>query len=40
MYQVLLLSDTNDFFKIVNENLKARDVDGNCFWISPFYFYC
>ena len=29
------LSNTNDFFKIENEVLKARDVDGNCFWISP-----
>ena len=29
------LSDANDYFKVVNEKLEAKDVDGNCIWYSP-----
>ena len=29
------LSNTNDWFKVKNEKLEARDVDGNCIWYSP-----
>ena len=29
------LSNNDDYFKVVNERLEARDVDGNCIWYSP-----
>ena len=29
------LSNTNDYFKVNNEKLEARDVDGICYWYSP-----
>ena len=29
------LSNTNDYFKVNNEKLEARDVDGTCYWYSP-----
>ena len=29
------LSDASDYFKVVNEKLEAKDVDGNCIWYSP-----
>ena len=29
------LSDANDYFKVVNGELEAKDVDGNCIWYSP-----
>ena len=29
------LSDANDYFKVVNQKLEAKDVDGNCIWYSP-----
>ena len=29
------LSNNDDYFKVVNERLEAKDVDGNCIWYSP-----
>ena len=29
------LSDASDYFKVVNQKLEAKDVDGNCIWYSP-----
>lgn len=29
------LSDIYDYFKVYNEKLEARDVDGICYWYSP-----
>jgi hypothetical protein len=29
------LSNNDDYFKVVNEKLEAKDVDGNCIWYSP-----
>ena len=29
------LSDIYDYFKVYNEKLEARDVDGMCYWYSP-----
>ena len=28
------LSNNDDYFKVVNEKLEAKDVDGNCIWYS------
>ena len=28
-------SNNDDYFKVVNEKLEAKDVDGNCIWYSP-----
>ena len=28
------LSNNDDYFKVVNERLEAKDVDGNCIWYS------
>ena len=29
------LSNNDDYFKVKNERLEAKDVDGNCIWYSP-----
>ena len=29
------LSNNDDYFKVVNEKLEVKDVDGNCIWYSP-----
>lgn len=30
-----ILSDQLDYFKVVNDKLESRDLDGICSWISP-----
>ena len=30
-----ILTNNDDYFKVKNEKFEAKDVDGNCIWLSP-----